>query len=179
MDKRYLIFISSTYEDLIEEREKVIRTVLEQDCFPASMEFFPAVGMPPKELIQKVLKECDYYILIIGARYGSIDNEGISYTENEFNYAVDKGIPVLAFLHGDIDSLPLIKYDKDITTLLPKLKEFRDRVEHTGRIVLPWTNAFDLSAKVSDSLREAIKLSPRPGWVRTKSSKKRETVLEK
>ncbi len=61
MAKRYEIFISSTYGDLIKEREKVIRAVLRNDCFPVSMEFFPAVGMPPICLIEKVLKDCDYY----------------------------------------------------------------------------------------------------------------------
>ena len=47
----------------------------------------------------------DYYVLIIGKRYGSLieDGEfaGISYTHREFEYALSKGIPVLAFIKAD------------------------------------------------------------------------------
>lgn len=40
------------------------------------------------ECYNKMIDECDFYLLVIGARYGSIDEEtGISYTEKEYNYA--------------------------------------------------------------------------------------------
>lgn len=42
MDKRYQIFVSSTYADLREERSKVIQALMEMDCIPAGMELFPA-----------------------------------------------------------------------------------------------------------------------------------------
>jgi hypothetical protein len=34
MDKRYQVFVSSTYSDLKEERKDVMQTLLEMDCFP-------------------------------------------------------------------------------------------------------------------------------------------------
>ena len=40
--KRYQVFISSTFTDLKDERDKVMRAVLELKCFPAGMELFPA-----------------------------------------------------------------------------------------------------------------------------------------
>lgn len=43
MEKRYQIFISSTFEDLKDERAKVMETILNNDCFPAGMELFPAM----------------------------------------------------------------------------------------------------------------------------------------
>ena len=43
MDKRYQVFISSTYSDLKEERGKVMQTVMSLDCIPAGMEFFTAI----------------------------------------------------------------------------------------------------------------------------------------
>ena len=85
MEKRFLIFISSTYEDLKEEREMVTRAILDLNCFPARMENFPAAGIPPKDLIEKVMKECDYFVLIIGDKYGSISESGKSFTEEEYN----------------------------------------------------------------------------------------------
>lgn len=42
MDKRYQVFISSTFRDLQQERQAVLRAVLELDHMPAGMELFPA-----------------------------------------------------------------------------------------------------------------------------------------
>jgi hypothetical protein len=42
MDKRYQIFISPTFVDLQDERQSVLRAILELDHMPAGMELFPA-----------------------------------------------------------------------------------------------------------------------------------------
>jgi hypothetical protein len=44
------------------------------------MEIFPAADVEQFEYIKKVIDECDYYVLIIGARYGSVDAAGVSFT---------------------------------------------------------------------------------------------------
>jgi hypothetical protein len=99
MDKRYQVFVSSTFTDLQEERRKVIQTIMELDCFPAGMELFPAADEEQWEFIRRVTDDCDYYLLLIGGKYGSVTVEGISYTEKEYDYAVQRGMRVLAFLH--------------------------------------------------------------------------------
>ncbi|HDV1518665.1 TPA: DUF4062 domain-containing protein, partial [Salmonella enterica subsp. enterica serovar Aberdeen] len=38
MDKRYQVFVSSTFADLEEERQEVMQALLELDCMPAGME---------------------------------------------------------------------------------------------------------------------------------------------
>ena len=81
MDKRYQVFVSSTYADLKEERQRVIQTLMEADCIPAGMELFPAADEEQFAFIKKVIDDCDYYLLIIGGRYGSTTEDGISYTE--------------------------------------------------------------------------------------------------
>ena len=168
MEKRYQIFISSTYTDLKEERDKVMRAVLDLNYFPAGMEQFPAVGIAPIDLIKSVLKDCDYYILIIGARYGSIGKNGKSYTEEEYDYAVAQGIPVIAFLHGNPKSIPIEKSDKNDKTR-KKLESFRKKVEEGGHTVKYWNNPDDLSSKVLSSIPKAINYQPRVGWVRADS----------
>ena len=40
MNKKYQIFVSSTYEDLKEERDLVIEAILEMGHFPVGMEMF-------------------------------------------------------------------------------------------------------------------------------------------
>lgn len=42
LEKRYQVFVSSTYKDLINERVEVIQALLELDCIPVGMEYFPA-----------------------------------------------------------------------------------------------------------------------------------------
>lgn len=164
MEKRYQIFISSTYSDLKEERTKVMQTIMSLDCIPAGMELFPAMDEEQFEFIKRIIDGCDYYLLIVGARYGSMDENGVSYTEKEYDYAVANGIPVMAFLHNDISSILVNKADIS-DDLRRKLSNFRQKVE-TGRLVQYWRNADDLNAKVAVSLPKTIKMFPRTGWVK-------------
>ncbi len=86
MEKRYQVFVSSTFRDLELERQEVMHALLELDCMPSGMELFPAANETQWNLIKKVIDDCDYYVLILGGRYGSIGPEGISYTEMEYRY---------------------------------------------------------------------------------------------
>lgn len=176
MDKRYQIFISSTFSDLKEERNKVMQTIMSLDCIPAGMELFPAMDEEQFEFIKRIIDDCDYYLLIVGARYGSMDENGVSYTEKEYDYAVSKGIPIIAFLHYDISSLPMNKADLD-EVLRVKLDQFRKKVE-TCRLVQYWKNADDLNAKVAVSLPKTIKMFPRTGWVRANLQSNAESLQE-
>ena len=90
MDKRYQVFLSSTYTDLKEERQKLIHALMEMDCIPAGMELFPAADEEQFEFIKRIIDDCDYYIVIVGGRYGSLAGGGISYTEKEYEYAKSK-----------------------------------------------------------------------------------------
>ena len=62
MKKRYQIFVSSTYKDLIEERLIVKKAILEMKHFPAGMEEFPALDKPQMEYIKEMIDESSYYI---------------------------------------------------------------------------------------------------------------------
>lgn len=72
MDKKYQVFVSSTYIDLVEERQEVMQALLELDCIPIGMELFPAADEEQWSLIKRLIDDCDYYILIVGGRYGSV-----------------------------------------------------------------------------------------------------------
>lgn len=101
MDKRYQVFVSSTFQDLEKERQEVMHALLELDCMPAGMELFPAADETQWNLIQRVIDDCDYYLLILGGRYGSMGAEGLSYTEMEYRYALSVNKPTIAFIHRD------------------------------------------------------------------------------
>ena len=97
-DTKYQIFISSTYKDLKEARGTVIDAVLSMYHFPVGMEMFGADDDDQWTVIQALINQSDYYIIIIGHRYGSTTSDGISFTEKEYDYATAQGIPVLAFI---------------------------------------------------------------------------------
>ena len=157
MDKRYQVFVSSTYADLKEERQHVLQALMEMDCIPAADE-------EQWEFIKKVIDDCDYYLLIIGGRYGSTTDDGISYTEKEFDYAVENGLKVVALIHGAPDDIPFGKSEQD-PDLREKLLNFKDKVMD-GRLVKFWKNAGELPGLVALSLTKTIKMYPAVGWVR-------------
>lgn len=176
MDKRYQVFISSTYSDLKDERSQVMKSIMDLDCIPAGMELFPAIDEEQFEFIKKIIDDCDYYILIIGGRYGSMTESGISYTEMEFDYAMSKGIPVIAFLHDNINNIPAGKVDMDFVAK-EKLEQFREKVKK-GRLVKFWSNNENLTSQVIISLAQTIKSRPGIGWVRANIQTNTESLQE-
>jgi hypothetical protein len=88
-----------------------MQALLELDCIPSGMELFPAADEDQWSLIKGVIDDCDYYVVIIAGRYGSIGPEGKSYTQMEYEYAVDAKKPVLAFLHGDPGKIEVDRTD--------------------------------------------------------------------
>lgn len=102
MDKRYQVFISSTYQDLQPARQEVSEALLRANCFPAGMELFPAADEEQFEFIKTIIDQSDYYLIISAGRYGTIHPEtGLSYTEMEYDYAEKIGKPIIRLLHKD------------------------------------------------------------------------------
>jgi hypothetical protein len=161
---RHQVFISSTFTDLRVERRKVAEALLQTDCIPAGMEMFPANDAQQMDFIKSVIDDCDYYVVIIGGRYGSISEQGLSYTELEYQYARDKGLPVLAFLHEDPGSISVDRSEID-PDLRVRLDAFKAELQRR-RVSKGWANADDLVAKVVMAVMHARKTHPRPGWVR-------------
>lgn len=162
---KYQVFISSTYTDLKEERRKVLDVLLMADCIPAGMEAFVATDNEQFEVIKKVIDYCDYYVLILGMRYGSISPEtGISYTEMEYDYAIEKGIPVLVFAIDENIELPSEKVDSDVVKV-QKLKAFRSKAM-TSRLATVWHDTEELTGRLAVSIMKAKSEIKRPGWQR-------------
>lgn len=175
----YNFFISSTYTDLKDERQEVINGVLETRNFPIAMELFSASNFNQWEYIQKEIDNVDYYILIVGGKYGTIPkNEQISYTEKEFDYVCQKGIPIISFVIEDINKLPREKTESE-SKLNELLEKFTEKVK-SGRIVKFYKNKEDLKSKVVVAIPQIIKDFKRPGWVRgALSTKNTQTAVKK
>ena len=165
---KYQVFISSTYVDLREEREEVIWQILSARYIPAGMEGFTATNDRGWETIRRVIDVSDYYVLIVAGVYGSVDAEGTSWTEREYNYATEKGVPVLAFLRNDNH----ITKDKieNVTKNAERLTQFKEKLKDMHHVKW-WSNKEDLVHLVTESLRNHIADDEelgraRPAWFR-------------
>lgn len=172
MEKKYQIFISSTFDDLKEERQKVRDAILSMYHFPIGMEMFSAADEEQWNTIKETIDSSDYYVVIIAHRYGSVIdsgiNAGISYTQKEFTYAKKQGIPILAFLIDDSVAVTSDKVEND-NSKKKKLKAFKEMAKK-GRIVEWWTNGEELAKKVAIALGKEIQKRKRPGWIRANSN---------
>jgi hypothetical protein len=163
-DKRYQVFVSSTYMDLLAERQAVTSALLQLDAFPSGMELFPAADDDAWTLIERVIDDCDYYLLIIGGKYGSINPDfELSYTEREYDYAVSRAKPVMAFLHGNPETLPVSSSEINAEARA-KLEAFSTKVRKAKHVKY-WVSAEDLAGKVALSFAQFTKQYPSVGWV--------------
>lgn len=160
---KYQIFVSSTYEDLKDERDLVIKAILEMNHIPVGMEMFSAANEEQWDIIKKYIDQSDYYIVVVAHRYGSCSSDGLSYTEKEYDYAVSLGIPALGLILDKSASWPLEKSDNDANAIA-KLKAFKDKIKL--KLVSPWNNKDDLPGKCVMALMKSFITCPREGWVR-------------
>ncbi|KAA0992970.1 DUF4062 domain-containing protein [Dyadobacter aurulentus] len=172
MNKKYQVFVSSTYEDLKDERKKVANAIFKADHIPVGMETFPATTRHQWQMITELIDTSDYYVLIIGGKYGSIspafdpaDPREISYTQREYEYARSKDVPVYTFICGDIETLAENKREKKEKSR-KKLQAFIKTIK-ANHYCDHWHNAEELSRKVLNALNHAFRVNPRAGWVRS------------
>ncbi len=161
---KYQIFISSTYTDLVEARLKVRDNILGMYHFPVGMEMFSADDDEQWQIIKETIDSSDYYILIIGHRYGSLAEDGLSYTEKEYDYAKLNNIPVLSFIRERNVSIR----PNEMECEPDKIKKLNDFIEKAklNKLCDFWTTPDELAGKVSIALYKTFKRKPRVGWKR-------------
>lgn len=141
---KYQVFISSTFEDLKAERDQVIRAVLEMGHIPVGMEMFSAADDEQWKIIARHIEESDYYAVVAAHRLGSLTEDGISYTRKEYEYARDRGIPILGFVIDEKASWPADLIDTNSRSQ-KGLQEFKALIRE--KPVSFWSNAEDLYGK--------------------------------
>jgi hypothetical protein len=159
----YSVFVSSTYDDLREERAEVQKALLKLRCMPIGMELFGAADEETWEFIKRQITECDYYVVVIADRYGSLAADGLSYTEKEYDYAREIHKPVLAFIHGNRGSIPRDKTESDADKRR-KLDAFIQKVE--GFPVDFFASPHELATQVTVSFVNLRDRRPAVGFIR-------------
>jgi hypothetical protein len=159
------IFVSSTCYDLYQVRTdlKNFLTGLGAEPLLSDSPAFPASpdAKTIENCVNAVKERADIFVLIVGTRYGSIDDaSGKSITNLEYLAAKAKGIPIYIFLSKSIvHTLPIWKknlngdYSDVVDT--PKLFEFvellRNSKEH-------WVFTFEQAEHIIEALRQQLAL---------------------
>jgi hypothetical protein len=164
-DKRYQVFISSTYSDLQEERAVLTQQLPLLGCLPCGLDLHP-VGATAWNAIKKQIDECDYYIVLLGSRYGSLSPSGISYTHMEYVYASTKQKPILVLMHDTPETRPEAFQEK----MPERRRQFSDFRQLLSKgLVAGWNDSRSLETAVRRYLPQIIKTHPSAGWVRATS----------
>lgn len=162
-NKKYQVFISSTYADLIPYRNAAAEAIIFANHIPAGMENFKASSNNPTEYIKKVIDQSDYYVLLLGQRYGSIQDtqRQISFTMMEYEYAIEKEMVVIPFIYNGNEPLP----SSDLDTQGALFDQFKAIVEKR-HVANYFSTSEELKTKLIQSLTEEMANKPQRGWIR-------------
>ncbi len=154
------IYISSTYSDLKEYREKIYKALRQMKHDARAMEDYVATGKyPPLDKCLADVAESDLYIGIFAWRYGYIPDEGNpqqkSITELEYREATKKSKPCLIFLLDE--EAPWSRKFMDTVTgegdAGKRIEEFRQELSKT-KLVSFFKNPDELAQKVSVAVQQ-------------------------
>ena len=155
----------------------MVSALLQLEAFPAGMELFPATDDDAWTLIKRVIDASDYYLVVVGGKYGTVDPATeLSFTEKEYDYAIKQGKPVLAFLHADLDKIVAGKSEKS-EGAQAKLEDFRAKIQSHKHVKF-WNGPEDLAGKVALSFASFRQNYPAVGWIRGDQSTSSEALQE-
>lgn len=147
---RLRAFISSTMEDLGNERRAVVQQLHSMGIEPVNAEEMAPDGRSSWDTIQHQIEDCHLFVLILGDRYGWVPDSGygagtgLSVTHLEFNAARASNKLVLTFMKR-------LRYGAPVDN---RRDDFRKEVADwsTGFFRQQFDWADELAAKVSDAI---------------------------
>ena len=160
MLRKYLVFISSTLDDLKSERQELIRIVSEMGAIPITMDAFDISCDGDRKIILKAIENCDYFLNITAWKGGALVGK-VCALELECTHANKAGIPVLAMILGENVRWKDSKKEKDAPAK-KALETFRKKLE--TYTFDTWTNIADLKHKTLSLLSREMGINPRRGW---------------
>lgn len=157
MERKYQVFISSTYIDLKEIRAFAYMSILELGHIPVGLDIFDAQeDYTTEKYTAKFIEACEFIIMIIGERYGSISKTGKSYVEEEYIYSRSKNKPILCFVKRDYKKVDDERYQKFIKQILE------------NRFVIIWDDIDDFKYKFIQNISKfLVSFNPTTYWIKT------------
>jgi hypothetical protein len=161
MIKKYHIFLSSTPDDLKNERQEVEGIIWNLGHIPIVMGSCDMNDKTGQRLIKKNIEECDYFLALVAHKYGA--EKRPSPPEAEFNHAVKAGIPVIALIIDEKARWKASKKEKE-ASLVKVLENFKDKLRNYPYET--WATTAELRQRAQTLLIEELTLNPRQGWTR-------------
>ncbi|MDR0585006.1 MAG: DUF4062 domain-containing protein [Treponema sp.] len=151
---KYHIFVGSTLDDLKNERRELARIIIELGHIPVTAEYIDPQAKDADRLLQKIIEECDYFIVVSAYK---------CCPETEYAIAVKKGIPVIALIIDEKARWKASKKEEEAEQV-KKLEEFKKKLRRGAHET--WLSTADLCQKAQSFLTREMNLNPRDGWVR-------------
>lgn len=149
MDRKIVVFLSSTYYDLKKERPKAIKEIIKNHYIFSGMEtFFVLPPLEQWENIKRTIRECDFYVAILGDRYGSVTWDNYSYTELECEYAAEIGKPIIALVQKEHSKFGYWRKQPELHR--EKQQAFKDNIVCDHKFY--WEDTEDLVHKMFEGL---------------------------
>ena len=112
MEKVFISSVISGFEDYRDIAKKAVTLIGMKAIL---VEELPSSPKSSQQMCFDEIRKADFFVLILGEKYGSITEQGISVTEEEYNEAQSLGKPILVFIQN-------VKME-------PKQEAFKKRVE--------------------------------------------------
>lgn len=148
------VFISSTCRDLSAQRERIVKRLFDMGLTPIfseSKKFPVRPHLSATESCYATIEDAsDIIILILGKRYGSVETNGRSVTQNEYEQAKACGIPVLVCVDKEIlDIAPIVEKNPgiDISDKVEDKRVFdflKLLLENDKKWIFPYTSLEDI-----------------------------------
>lgn len=153
IQRKYQVFISSTFRDLAEQRRLVLDAVVDRGHIPVAMERFGAEDNTVPSVIKKAIEASQIYMLIIGFRYGEIVKEkGISFSELEYEIARKENKVVVPFLLADSE------VTEERLSLEKELAEAKNQAEKLREDTLEGMQLKERIGHLEDEIKNEAKL---------------------
>ena len=150
------VFVSSVMEGYRDYREATRQSIRLAGCDPVLAEDLAAQGFPLATRASTEFRVRTPFVLLLGARFGWIAPSGRSATEEEYEEACQRHLPILVFVQAGVSHEP-------------RQREFVKRVEDYigGHFRKSFQEANDLRHLVEESVRAgshaSIALNARSG----------------
>jgi len=156
-NQTFRVFLCSTYSDLIDEREAVLRVIQRLQLLHVSMEFFGARPETPLETVLEEVRASDIVVVIIGHRYGTlVPNKRVSYTEIEYKEAWKNNKPCLVYVRSD--DVPILpSYIEKDPFRIKALEKFKKLLQ-SRHLMASYMQAQDLAVHVAVDIERIIKV---------------------
>jgi hypothetical protein len=163
-NKCYQAFISATFPDMRGARQALMPPMLASGLIPTGLDSAAAECNTLLPVIQTLIDSSDYFILIVGGRYGTLSPMGLSEIHREYIFAATKRKPIIAFIHDNPSELS--EAQREPTREGQVRRDDFVRLLEEKVVCYRWSTEAGLNALAGKVIPNFIRDHQAVGWVR-------------